>query len=377
MTKNIFILVALLPLFAHAQQQYVVKGNFHDTKRTGKVYLTYKIGGLTRADSAVVTSGVFELSGPMPAVTSGYLQFVGPQRATKKTSPDAIILYLEPGQISIVANDSLKHATIKGSKVNDDYLNLNNLDEPLKMELNRYREQYSAIPKHAPDLIQQQQAVQIKMKELAERRKLVYKNFVRDNPNSYISLFVIRDVAGPYMDQENGAELFAGLSDRIKNSPDGKQMKTMLDGLARTAKGNMAPVFSQPDTAGKIVYLTDFKGKYVLVDFWASWCHPCRAENPRLLKAYNRFKDKGFSIVGISIDQEKMRNAWLKAIKDDGMPWTQLIDANADKNGAAALYGVKAIPSNFLINPEGKIVARNLRGEDIEKTIESILKDEY
>lgn len=374
MTKNILKLLALFPLFVQAQQQYVVKGKFSDEKKVGKVYLTYKNNGLTRADSTSVSSGIFELKGPLSAVTRGYLRFVGPTNTSKKTLADVITFYLEPKEISLTMTDSVKNAVIKGSKVNDDDMEFNLLDAPFKTELNRYRLQYAAISKDAADREQQQQAIQMKMNELADRRKLAYKKFVRENKDSYVSLFLIRDISGPYLDQENGMELFTGLSDQIRNSPDGKEMKKTLDGVARTAKGSMAPIFNQPDTVGKMVKLTDFKGKYVLVDFWASWCHPCRAENPNLLKAYNRFKDKGFMIVGISIDQEKMRNAWLKAIKDDGMPWAQLIDATGEERGAAALYGVKAIPSNFLIDPAGKIIARNLRGHDVEKMIESILE---
>ncbi|MNX82726.1 Thiol-disulfide oxidoreductase ResA [compost metagenome] len=137
----------------------------------------------------------------------------------------------------------------------------------------------------------------------------------------------------------------------------------------------MAPEFAQMNTENKAVKLSDYRGKYVLVDFWASWCGPCRAENPKVLKAYNAFKDKNFTVLGVSVDQERDREKWLKAIKDDGMPWMQLVDPNHDDpKGAGNLYAIKAIPSNFLIDPQGKIIAKNLRGDALEKKLAEVIK---
>jgi len=129
------------------------------------------------------------------------------------------------------------------------------------------------------------------------------------------------------------------------------------------------------DTAGKMVSLHDFRGGYVLIDFWASWCAPCRAENPNVLKAFNRFKGKGFNVLGISLDSEGNKDRWLNAVHHDQLPWTQLSDLKGWKNEAAGLYGVQAIPQNFLVSPDGKIVAKDLRGEDLEKELESIFRD--
>jgi peroxiredoxin len=134
----------------------------------------------------------------------------------------------------------------------------------------------------------------------------------------------------------------------------------------------MAMDFMQNDTTGKAVKLSDFRGQYVLVDFWASWCKPCRAENPNLLAAYKKFKDKNFTILGVSLDEERSRRAWLGAVQKDSLPWTQVSDLQGFKSKAAEMYGVTAIPSNFLIDPSGKIIARNLRGEELEKKLETL-----
>jgi peroxiredoxin len=138
------------------------------------------------------------------------------------------------------------------------------------------------------------------------------------------------------------------------------------------ASPRRAPEFSQPDINGQPVSLSSFRGKYVLLDFWASWCRPCREENPNVVAAYNQFKDKNFTVFGVSLDENK--EAWQKAIDKDGLTWTHASDLQFWNNAAATLYGVQSIPANFLIDPQGNIIAQDLRGEELVKTLEKHLK---
>lgn len=376
MKRIILIFLAIVPLVVIAQNNnYVVKGIFENTKKTGKVFMTYNAKGNTQKDSAIVNQGKFEIKGTVPGAFRAYIEFVpkNTDPKAKRISKDVKSFYLEPATILFKMQDSLRNATVSGSQSSDDEVTLRAIITPVNARIFRERTRYSKIGTSSinPDSIKK--SVEVELTALGQERTSLIRKFIKDHPDSYLSLWAIREVAGAYLDGDEAPDLFAGLSTRIKNTADGKEFETTLNGVDRTRVGRNAPEFVQPDTTGKLIKLSDFKGKYVLVDFWASWCHPCREENPRVLKAYNKFKAKDFIVVGISIDQEKMRSKWLQAIKDDGMPWTQLIDPSGDAKGAAAIYGVKAIPSNFLIGPDGKIIARNLRGENLEKQLERIL----
>ncbi len=145
-----------------------------------------------------------------------------------------------------------------------------------------------------------------------------------------------------------------------------------MDAIAPLSIGRMAPAFDLPTADGKVIRLADFKGKYVLIDFWASWCGPCRQENPNIVRLYNRFKDKNFTILGVSLDDDKAD--WLKAIKDDGLNWTQVSELKRWDSPIANLYKIESIPASFLLDPQGKIIAKNLRGADLENFLVNTLK---
>ena len=164
----------------------------------------------------------------------------------------------------------------------------------------------------------------------------------------------------------------AKISSELAGCPYVKDLDGIIKQLENVQIGKVAPEFSLPDTAGVSVSLSDFRGKYVLLDFWASWCPPCRRENPNVVKAFNEYKDKNFTLVGISLDKDKSK--WMKAIADDNLAWTHLSDLKYWDSEIPALYGVRGIPANVLLDPDGVIVAKNITGEDLHKKLKEVIK---
>ena len=376
--KKIFLyIIALLPVMAFAQQEqtFSIKSKIGHLNAPARAYLIYQLGANRVVDSTEIQNGAFNFQGPLinPGGVLLVIDAKGAGIAKLDSTADNLTLYIEKGEFYINSPDSLTKAQITGSKINDDNKKLTALLTPLRVQAQRLRQQAegaSAAQQNSPDF---QNAMQTKLKALQFAQKSVLKDFIKANPNSYLSLLALNSVAGPSPDPAELDPLYNSLSPELKLTEAAKVFEKSLNTLRSTAIGVIAPDFTQNDVNGMPVKLSSLRGKYVLIDFWASWCGPCRQENPNVVRAFNKYKGKSFTIIGVSLDKPEGKSAWINAIKNDGLNWTQVSDLKFWNNQAAALYYVNSIPANFLLDPSGKIIARDLRGDDLENKLAEVL----
>jgi len=369
--KCVLAAVCCLPLSLMAQNNFTIHGKVGSLDAPAKIYLSYNDDGNKVVDSAFLHNGQFTFTGKLHSPALAYLVIKHDNVVRSKfVRQDEMGFYLENSNITVTAKDSIWRGIVKGSATNNDAEMLNALQRPYRKIADSVKVVYNAwTPEQRKDTTLTKPLGAI-MRSTQAGYDSVNRAFIARHPSSYISLLTFQQVELGYnFNPDTAAVKFARFPVSLRESATGKRMAAVIEKGKQTNTGVIAMDFTQDDTTGKAVKLSDFRGHYVLVDFWASWCKPCRAENPNLLKAYNKYKGKNFTILGVSLDDEQTRRAWLGAVKMDGLPWSQVSELKGFQSKAAVLYGVSAIPSNFLIDPNGKIIARNLRGEDLEKKL--------
>lgn len=368
-------LFLLLPFFASAQEHFSLEGKVGTGNAAAKAFLLYRNGKQTVTDSVELKDGWFKFSGTIQEPTPARLIIDHKGLGFSKTTKDAdmMMLYLDKGLVNIQSPDSLKRAKFPGSVINADYNRYKSKIAGISGKLAKIHGDYHNAPESFRTDATNTKEYAAKVDSAERAYRDLQFDFIKANPNSYVSLATVREAAGPIIDVPLIEPIFNSLSATLKNSAAGREFKQMMEDKRRVSIGRQAPVFTQNDQFDRAVSLQDFKGKYVLIDFWASWCKPCRAENPNLVKAYERFKDKNFTVIGVSLDMSGRKADWIKAIKDDGLDWTQVSDLKFWDNAVAKLYGIRSIPQNFLLDKEGKIIAENLRGEALINKLAEVL----
>lgn len=365
MKKLIYLPLVALFLWSCSSSgpKFVINGNIAGSDTIMFYLQKREAGKLVSIDSAISKKGKFKLKGKGVDYPQQVWLVAG---NTRKRIP----FFLENSEISINGTlDSLYKADIIGSKTQSEYKSLIDANKPLTDAYNNLYSQYQAAN-------QSGDTAKIAMIErrgdsLQTEMIKLQKDFVMNNPSSYVTPSIIQDLSYE-LDATQLGSMLNNLDTSIARLPQVKTLQDRVNAMKAVSVGQKAPDFTMNDANGNPVSLSSkFGPKLLLVDFWASWCGPCRQENPNVVNVYNKFHKKGFDVFGVSLDQDK--NNWLKAIADDKLAWTHVSDLQYWNNAAAKLYAVNSIPSNFLLDQNGTIVGRNLRGEDLEKKVSEVL----
>ena len=278
------------------------------------------------------------------------------------------MLVLDSGKIKLNADAKDLNGTVKveGSPESSLFQELNKLVNDNRKKQTELEQRFNQAMQNGNEA----EAEKIRQEYMAMQKET--KNFLAQHPASIVSAFGTASLIDPTNDFAFADSMANLYTKNIPNSKYTKNLNERLKPLRSTAIGQMAPDISLPTPKGEAQSLTSLRGKYVLIDFWASWCGPCRQENPNVVRMYNKYKGKGFEIFGVSLDQSK--DKWLAAIEKDKLTWPHVSDLKGWESSAAQLYNVTAIPQTVLIDPEGKIIAKNLRGAELENKLASLLK---
>lgn len=343
-------------------EKFVINGEIKG-KESGKIQLMKFVNGQwITEDSTSITKGKFKLTGKADL----------PELRVVAMEPHKMIaqFFAENGTITLKAEaDSLNKTVIKGSNSNEEFKiyqqELMNLSKDSKGLQQRYMAAQSSGDQDG------MKKTQIDYEAMVQNLNVYAKNFIREHKNSTVSPLIALMQFGQTIKASEIDTLIAFLDPSIRASIYVTELKKMADKMRATDVGSIAPDFTLPTPEGNTFTLSSTRGKYVMIDFWAAWCQPCRHENPNVVALYGKYKDKGFDVVGVSLDREK--EAWVKAIADDQLAWHQVSELKFWQSEIAQKYGVTAIPCTFLLDKEGKIIAKNLRGEDLAKKLEELM----
>ncbi|WP_206610911.1 TlpA disulfide reductase family protein [Mariniphaga sediminis] len=362
--KKFFVLLLMVAFFACNQKQkgFEIKVDLKGAE--GQVLLEKRgESQWVPVDTAEIINGVAVLKGQVDVPEDHYLSVLGQRGKT--------IVFVENKDMTVQGNiDSLEQVVITGSETHDEYLKVN---DKIREIGEQYMELYNQAREAATsgDTTRATQLMQ-QVEEMYESANTMQEDFVRNNPASFATPYFLSRVQHG-LDVEELDELVINLDPQLNAVPSIVQLKKRLEKLRTVAVGQIAPDFTMNDPDGNPVKFSEVyaQNEYTLLDFWAAWCGPCRAENPNIVAVFNEYKDKGFSVFGVSLDREK--DAWLKAIEDDNLTWLHVSDLAYWKNAAAQLYAVNSIPSSLIVDKNGKIVAKNKRGEELRQTVSELL----
>jgi len=315
-------------------------------------------------DSGLLEMGKLMFNGTLDGLPEGYFLEIDDLRGS-------IFFFLENSQIRISAHiDSIKSANISGSTLNTRYNQLIDNQQAIRSQMRPLFAQFNEAEEEGNQ--QEMDRLDSIYYALEDQLDNLQLAFIRDNSDNILGPYQATRIY--YLDEKADEldSLLKTFDPTLSSSKYVSQLKTSLAKWSKLKIGMTAPDFEQNDSTGSPLKLSDLRGKYVLVDFWASWCGPCRAENPNIVEAYQKYKNSGFDILGVSLDTSK--DKWLAAIEADNLTWNHVSDLNGWENEVSTGYGIQAIPYSLLIDPEGKIIGKNLREAKLHEALEEVLE---
>jgi peroxiredoxin len=360
MKKFLFLLISVPTLLvAQEKKSFTVQGQLKGLPDQKEVSIRNEDLGPEPLATGKSAGGKFLLKGTVPEANLYYL--------TIEDSKQRLYFFLEASSIKVEGTyDSLARAVVSGSKSNDVFAVFNRQFNPGFGRLQQLAQQINGGQTAPGDAVRREYESQVM--DLQKKTDA----FVAANASSPVAPFSIMVMTQLTEDVLVTEKRYEMLKPEAKDSYFGRLVSQHVTDGKIGAVGTDAIEFTQNDTTGKPVSLSSFRGNYVLVDFWASWCKPCRMENPNVVEAFKKYGQKNFTVLGVSLD--RAREPWIKAIQDDQLTWTHVSDLKFWNNEVAAKYKVSSIPQNFLVGPDGKIIAKNLRGEELQSRLALLIK---
>jgi len=371
MKKIVFIITSALLFVACnnlKDNEFLISGTANGVENGKKVFIEVQTetGSLAK-DTAVVTDGKFELKGITDGIDIGFVRI--------ENEEINLPIILEEGNINInIVKDSLHKSTLGGTPNNDKFQKFNTESRAISEKVAKFEKD------NGPEMQKAQMSndtVTIN-KLLKEYKKFqnemndYSKKFIKENPDAYLSVLLLENfLMRQYLTPEEIKSYFEGLDKDVKETKSGKKIKTALDSMSAIVIGKPAPNFSAPSPEGKTISLKESLGKVTIIDFWASWCGPCRAENPNVVALYNEFHPQGLNIIGVSLDKDAAK--WKEAIAKDGLIWPHVSNLKFWEDPIAKQYNVQSIPATFILDEKGNIVAKDLRGEELRAKVAALL----